>query len=80
MRARKPVLVTVSVLGGLIALVGITVLPAFVGFVLAVAIAMVWCSWLEHHPAVDASTFRVWSHPLEISMLPQERKEMQRTG
>ncbi len=76
MRASKPVLVTVSALGGLVVFGGTIVLPPFVGFVLAVAIAMLWCWWLERHRSLDESTFGVWSYPLEISTLRQDQEEM----
>lgn len=79
MRASKPVLVTVSVLGVLVVFGGITVLPPFVGFVLAVAIAMLWCWWLEHHPSADESTFGVWSYRLDVSNTPARPRRDGRT-
>ena len=70
MRANKVVLVILSVFGGLFVLAAITLLPAFEGAALAVAIAMLWCWWLEHHPSVDESTLGVWSYRLDVSNTP----------
>jgi hypothetical protein len=59
--------VTLSVVGGLIVLAAITLLPAFEGAALAVAIAMLWCWWLEHHPSAgesaSASGRLDWTYP-----------------
>ena len=70
MPANKVVLMTLSVFGGLVVLAAITLLPAFDGAALAVAIAMLWCWWLEHHPSVDESTLGVWSYRLDVSNVP----------
>jgi hypothetical protein len=37
--------------GGLAGVIAITLwLPAFLGFVVVIALAMLWCIWLERHP------------------------------
>ena len=53
MRARKPFLLTLSVSGGLAVVIAILLLPSYAGAALAVAVAILWCVWLERHPPVD---------------------------
>jgi hypothetical protein len=48
---------TLSVVGVLAVAVFIALAPWVVGFVLAVAAAGAWCSWLEHHPDRDVPPF-----------------------
>ena len=79
MRAGKSVLVTLSVLGGLVVSAGIILLPAFVGAALAVAVAMLWCWWLEHQSLIDENTFGVWSYPFDVSTLRRNEEKMEGT-
>ena len=73
-RLSKRVGVTLSVSAGLAVLGGILVLPTYLGAVLTLGIAMLWCWWLEQHPTIDSNLRQTLVVFIDASTLPLEQR------